>query len=184
MAKGNDGRIDLNKTDFGGYGKGLSESPFGNMELGFHKKELGFGLETGFDLPKELGTVRYFVEHIAGKRKISGGVDADIVRGTSIGTNAVSKVSSGGSLHHNIESLLLEVYGYDGACFAYQVCHGDGEVSHATAKVEKGHSRGYVRVQNRLRRVEQAAKTVVECIGKPPRTNAAAAPIFLDTDLR
>ena len=130
------------------------------------------------------GTVWYFVEHIAGKRKINRVVGSDILILASIGANAVCNVRSNSPIHHNVEYLLLEVYGDDGARVAYQASHSDGEISHATAEVEKGHSRFDVGVQNRFRLVEQAAKTVVECIGKPPRTNAAAAPIFLDTDLR
>ena len=144
----------MNKADFGGYGKRCGEGTFRDMKFGLHNKESSLRLEGRAYLPEKSGTVWYFVEHIAGKRKINRGVGSDILIITSIGTNAVGNVRSGSPIHHYVEYLLLEIYGDDGARVAYQAGHGDREESHATAEVEKGHSGFDVRVQNRLRLVE------------------------------
>jgi hypothetical protein len=119
VTNGNDGFINLNKTNVGGYGKGRSEGPSGDMELGLHDKKPRLGFKASADLLEKSGTVWYFMEHIAGQRKINRGVGSDILRGTSIGTNAVCSVRSGSPIHHNVEYLLLEVYGNNRARVAY-----------------------------------------------------------------
>src|SRR5210317_578406 len=83
-------------------------------------------------------------------------------------SNPVRQAFLSRPLHHYIKHLLLQVDSENLTCIPDKFCQPKSEIAHTATNIHDSHSFLYIAGENFLWIVNQAAQSIIKCIGKPP----------------
>jgi hypothetical protein len=134
------------------------------MHFGFNQQILSRGYEYLKYLVQEFFSMWDLVHHPKGQSKIDLPVYSYPVRFGSMQVNAMGNPRRFRPPSQHIQHILLDIDGYNGAFFAYEVGQAYSEVSHTAANIYGGHALFHIRTKHLFGVMKQSTETIVESI--------------------
>ncbi len=159
------------KARFTGKPQDLLKTAMRNVDLGLGNKERARVRKDGINLLEKFPDVLDLVRHPEREDKVHALRDPDVALLGALKADAAGHAGLFRAPVQDIEHLLLNVHGDDGARIAHHLRHGDRKIPHAAADVRRRHPVPEIGSEHLLRLVKDAAKRVVERIRQPPRAD-------------
>ena len=170
-AQGKDGLVQKAKPDLPADRERPFKTSERHVDFWLDEPKPALLLQESEDLVEEAGFVRHLVDHPEDEGEVGRPLDAQALLLTAVRDDPVGHPRLRGAPHESVEHPLLEIDRNDFAAGTGQPRHGDREVPHPAADIDRGYSGSQVGGKEGLRVVKKAAQGIIEAVAEPPGTN-------------